>query len=280
MVAIGLQQYLVHRISGLMKRLRVGCLVVAWLSFLRNLYGQGFVDLNFESATLVPVPGAIYNDVQFARALPGWTESIVGTIDTNALYNEVFLDSAGISIIDRNFPYSTWLGGVIQGNYSAILASGVGSSGPADATLSQTGMVPVGTESLQFKAEEIFDSSGAFTVTLGDQTLPLTVLGTGTNYTLYGANVSQWAGQTADLAFTVLADNPHRNDEYLVLDAIQFSPEPIPEPSVIGLFSISALFLCWRMKWLNHSPEPSPIDAASPHSRFTSRIRRGSGHGR
>ena len=30
---------------------------------------------------------------------------------------------------------------------------------------------------------------------------------------------------------------------------------------------------------LNQSPSPSPIEAASPHSRFTSRIRRGSGHG-
>ena len=28
----------------------------------------------------------------------------------------------------------------------------------------------------------------------------------------------------------------------------------------------------------NYSPEPPPIDAASPHSRSTSQIRRGSGH--
>ena len=282
MVAIRLQQYLVHRISGLMKRLRVGCLVVAWLSFLRNLYGQGFVDLNFESATLVPVPGSGGLFVEFPQAFPGWSES-PGAYTTYALYDTVPIDSTAISIMDTNpYPYASWLdGAVIQGKYSAILAAGNGPNlEPTNVTLSQTGMVPVGTESLQFKAEEIFDSSGAFTVTLGDQTLSLTVLGTGTNYTLYGANVSQWAGQTTDLAFTLLAENPHINDEYLVLDAIQFSPEPIPEPSVIGLFSISALFLCWRMKWLNHSPEPSPIDAASPHSRFTSRIRRGSRHGR
>ena len=35
-----------------------------------------------------------------------------------------------------------------------------------------------------------------------------------------------------------------------------------------------------RMKtWPNHSPEPPPIDAGSPHPRFTSRIRRGSVQG-
>ena len=35
-----------------------------------------------------------------------------------------------------------------------------------------------------------------------------------------------------------------------------------------------------RLEPSNHSPEPPPIEAASPHSRSTLRIRRGSGHGR
>ena len=225
-------------------------IVVVLLAILQNLYGQGFVDLNFEAATLVPVPGSGGSFVEFAQAFPGWSES-PGAKTTYAVYDTVAIDSTAISIMDTN-PYpiaSSFDGVVIQGEYSAILAAGLGSNNaPTDVTLSQTGMVPVGTESLQFKANVPFDGSGAFTVTLGDQTLSLTVLGTGTNYTLYGANVSQWAGQTADLAFTELAENPHREDQYLVLDAIQFSPEPIPEPSVIGLFSISGLYLCWRMR--------------------------------
>ena len=225
-------------------------IVVVLLAIVRNLYGQGFVDLNFEAATLVPVPGSGGIFVDFAQAFPGWSES-PGTYTTYAQYDTAPIDSTAISIMDTNpYVYGTDLEGVvIQGNYSALLAAGLGSNhAPTDATLSQTGMVPVGTESLQFKANVPFDGSGAFTVTLGDQTLSLTVLGTGTNYTLYGANVSQWAGQTADLAFTELAENPHREDQYLVLDAIQFSPEPIPEPSVISLFSISGLYLCWRMR--------------------------------
>jgi len=223
-------------------------IVVVLLAIFQNLYGQGFVDLNFEAATLVPVPGSGGLFVEFPQAFPGWSES-PGAETTYAVYDAASIDGTAISIMDTNsYPFASWLDGVIiQGNYSAILAAGLGSNhAPTDATLSQTGMVPLGTESLQFKASEL--NSGAFTVTLGDQTLSLTVLGTGTNYILYGANVSQWAGQTADLAFTELAENPHRDDTYLVLDAIQFSPEPIPEPSVIGLFSISGLYLCWRMR--------------------------------
>jgi hypothetical protein len=114
---------------------------------------------------------------------------------------------------------------------------------PADTTLSQTSLVPIGTQSLQFEAYEAFDSQGSFAVTLGGQTLYLTTLGTGADYTLYGANVSQWAGQTAQLAFTVFAENPHVDDEYLYLDAIQFSTQSIPEPSAFALVALGALLL-------------------------------------
>jgi hypothetical protein len=191
----------------------------------------GFVNLDFESATLVPVAGDSYRSVQFAQAFPGWTETIVAALDTNALYDFVFLDSAGIAIIDTNASYPR--GVVIGGRYTALLQSGLGytSNGgkiPTDTTLSQTGLVPVDTKSLRFKANEWFDSSGTFAVKLGGQTLSLTTLGSGTNYTLYGANVSRWAGQTNQLSFTVFGENPHGNDENLFLDDIQFSNQSVP----------------------------------------------------
>lgn len=221
----------------------IGWLVAFSFVLLRSASGQDFQNLDFESATLVSVPGDPYNGVQFAPAFPGWTQTIVGAIDTNALYNNIFLDSAGISIIDRTSSFS---GEVIEGNYTAVLQSGLGQNGPADVTLSQTGLVPAGTESLQFKANKSFDSSGAFAVILGGQTLSLTVLGSGSNYTLYGAEVSQWAGQTAQLAFTVFAENPHVNDEYLYLDAIQFSSQTVPEPGAVGLFALGSLIFGLR----------------------------------
>lgn len=230
-----------------MKLRTTGWLIVVSLAFLPTASGQDFQDLNFESATLVLVPGDAYGGVQFAPAFPGWTVTIVGAIDTNALYNNIFLDSAGIAIIDHTSPYS---GKVIEGDYTAVLQSGLGytASGPipANVTLSQTGIILAGTKSLQFKANEWFDASGSFAVTLGGQTLSLTALGTGSNYTLYGADVSQWAGQTAQLAFTVFGENPHVNDETLFLDAIQFSTQSIPEPGNFALSVLAGLFFGLR----------------------------------
>ncbi|HZR16311.1 MAG TPA: hypothetical protein VFE51_03210 [Verrucomicrobiae bacterium] len=197
---------------------------------------QGFVNLDFESATLVPV-GAPSGYVQFNQAFPGWTATIVAPLNTNALYDNMNLDSAGISIIDAK---AQLLGGaVIDGLHTALLQSGLGytSNGAVvtDTTLSQTGLVPLDTQSLQFKAKTLFDSSGKFAVTLGGQTLSITTLGSGTNYTLYGANVSQWAGQTAQLSFTVFGEKPHVNDEGLFLDDIQFSSQSVSVAPPISL---------------------------------------------
>jgi hypothetical protein len=62
--------------------------VVISVIFIRTASGQAFVNLDFESATLVPVPGDRYHTVQFAQAFPGWTKTMVGAIDTNALYEK------------------------------------------------------------------------------------------------------------------------------------------------------------------------------------------------
>jgi len=229
----------------------------ALLSLAETCFAQGFVNLNFESASLVPVPGDAYNRVQFAQAFPGWTGTVGGVQQTLALSNLLFLDSSGITIINSNFDSSLFLTyghplGVIQGNYTAILQSGntlAPNPQPADTTLSQTALVPIGTQSLLFKAYEAFDQNRQFLfVTLGGQTLFLTPLSTGSNYTLYGANVSAWAGQTAELAFTLLAENPHANNELVSLDAIQFSTQSVPEPSTFALAALGALFLGFRRR--------------------------------
>lgn len=232
-----------------MKLRSIAWLVLVSFALWRNASGQDFQDLDFESATLVPVPGDPYGSIQFAPAFPGWTQTIVGgLLGTNALYNNLFLDSAGIGIFDHNSSFLS--SDVIEGNYTAILESGLGYTQtgvvPSDVTLSQTGLVPAGTESLQFKANKSFDSSGAFAVTLGGQTLSLTVLGTGPNYTLYGADVGKWANQTTQLAFTVFGENPHVNDEILFLDDIQFSPSSVPEPNTLGLIALGGLFFGLR----------------------------------
>jgi hypothetical protein len=117
-----------------------------------------------------------------------------------------------------------------------------------DATITQTGVVPLGTKSLQFKAHfDPFSSGGSFSVTLGGQTLSLIPLQAGANYTLYGADISGWAGQTAALNFTVFSYPQQNAADYLFLDAIQFSNQRVPEPGVLSLSASGALLFGTRI---------------------------------
>jgi len=44
------------------------------------------------------------------------------------------------------------------------------------------------------------------------------------------------------------AEQPHVNNHYLYLDSVGFSNQPIPEPSVFGLFALGSLVLGWRWR--------------------------------
>lgn len=220
-------------------------MVVFSLVLISNASAQGFLNLDFESAS-VPA-GVRQGTIQFSQALPGWTETILGAFDTNVLYDNEYLDSSGISLIDTNAPNGV-AGMVIDDRYTVLLQAGNGYSNgvgfASDTTLSQTGLVPSGTKSLQFKGA----CSRKFAVTLGGQALSLTILGGGTNYTLYGANISQWAGQIAQLSFTLFADMPHVNNEALLLDDIEFSTQSIAVGPPI-LLSASTLGTSLEIWW-------------------------------
>jgi hypothetical protein len=204
-----------------------------------------FQNLGFESATIVPVSGPPI--VDFGQAFPGWTGYVGGVQDFVAAYNALAMSTAGFSIIDSGFSGPSG-GGLIEGNFTAFLMSGAaGVGGQADATLKQTGLVPVGTQSLRFKA--YFTAPlNYLEVTLGAQTLSLVPERAGANYTLYAADIHTWAGQTAELSFTALYPHPQTGQVPVYLDSIQFSSQPIPEPSVFGLFVIGALSVHWRLR--------------------------------
>jgi hypothetical protein len=230
-----------------MKTRDLSILCFAFLCAGLSARAQGnFQNLGFESATIVPLgTEAVY----FAQAFPGWTGSIEGVQQSSAWYDSLTMSSAGFSIIDSNYVNISFEpGGVIQGNFTAVVMSGLsGVEQPSAATLSQTGLVPAGMESLLFKALfENFGTLASFDVTLGGQTLSLVPVASGANYTLYGADISAWAGQTAELDFTAFPDTQHELAAYLYLDSIQSSDLPIPEPGVFGLSVLGALLLGWR----------------------------------
>src|SRR6266581_6125827 len=202
-----------------------------------------FQNLGFESATLVPISGNSPSPVQFAPAFPGWTGSVGGVQLSGARYNEVALDSSAISVIDQGWT-SPFGGpsGTIEGSYTAVLQAGwaPGTFTPADTTLSQTGLVPSTAQSLLFRAD-VYANSGAFVVTLGGQPLSFFPLLAGTNYTLYGADIRGWAGRTAELDFTLIAQRPHMDNYVVFLDSIQLSGIAIPEPGVLGVSALGAI---------------------------------------
>src|SRR5262245_25302377 len=159
---------------------------------------QGFQNLDFESATIVPIPGDPYGRVQFAQAFPGWTSSVGGGQQSAALHNATFQDSSGVAILDSGWTEarSEARGSLIAGDFTALLMAGVTgvNNTPADTAIFQTGLVPAGTESLRLKANINFAGTfDFFRVTLGGQPLSLVPLQTTTNFTLYSADIHSWA---------------------------------------------------------------------------------------
>ena len=93
-------------------------------------------------------------------------------------------------------------------------------------------MVPVNTMSLRF-----YVAQGTPEVYFAGQQLAPTVLGSGPGQaSLYGADISAFAGLTGELRFSGSG----------ILDAISFSTLPVPEPGVAALLGLAALVVCWR----------------------------------
>ena len=188
-------------------------------------FAQSFVNLDFESTNLSGYP--LFSDVPISAAMPGWSgyySTTTATGQTSVVsYDGISIGGAIISIIDSNaMPYGF---SPIQGKFSAALF-GQGHSTPVSSTINQTGLVPSGTMSLQARMA----SGTAPVMMLGGQvinTVPLTVFPT---YTLYGGDISTFAGQVATLSFTEPPPT-FSSPSYLLLDSIVFSPQQVPEPS-------------------------------------------------
>jgi hypothetical protein len=201
-------------------------------------FSQGFINLGFEQADVSGYP-VNSSDVPVASAFPGWEVLEGGSQIPQVWYDGTSAGGNLISIWDANTPGTD----AIQGQYSAALFASLNVS----SSISQTGTVPIGTESLLF---DMYANPGSFTVTLGGETLSLTPLGEGTTshadypYTLYGANISSFAGLSdQQLTFTSLAGGQPNE---MILDNIQFSPSQVPEPGALGLSAVGGLFLVWR----------------------------------
>jgi hypothetical protein len=200
-----------------------------------------FQNLDFEQANIVPITGSLSPyAITVANALPGWTVDYGVTQQTQIYYNAPSLGDTAVTLYANGYQYA--LGGsppIIDGNFSLLLQYGSINGILTPASISQTGQIPSGTESLLFDVR-----AGEPEVSIGNDNLTLFPVGSGqgvsVGYTIYAANVSAWAGQTEPLTFSSTLGN-------ILIDDISFSPGAVPEPSPLVLTGIGGiLFALYR----------------------------------
>ncbi len=205
---------------------------IALLVFCRNAQAQGFVNMDFEDATITPTPTGVSTfSADPTQCFPGWT---VGGSGTVVSYNDLSLGAPAVDLMGPDFP--NFVGyNPLEGSYSVLLQYFGIAGGPP--TLSQTGMVPVGTQSINFL---VGNGESAAVVTLDGVNIPLSQISGGR----LAGNISAFAGSVAQLTFTT----PTANSQYynLYFDDIQFSSSPVPEPGILGLSALGGLLFARR----------------------------------
>jgi hypothetical protein len=194
-------------------------------------HGQGFQNLNFESAQNLPGNPGNGESVSVANALPDWTAYSGPAIPGNALSDILYVSN----ILSRQSPVELEGGTLaLSGNYSAELFM--------NSAIGQTGMVPNNAESLDFEAEGrgAGGSLGAsgLSVTLGADTLSLSAISEGADYTVYGANIpSNLDGLSEPLLFSCQGVGSGQ----VQLDNIEFLPTSVPEPAECALIGLGGI---------------------------------------
>ena len=199
-------------------------LLVTTAIFTISARGQGFLNLNFESAKNLPGNPGNGTLVSAANALPDWTAYQGGVALANVYYlsNSLGNVSGAVELEGGSL--------ALSGNFSAALYEG--------GTISQTGLVPSNAESLQFEASSLYV---VLQVTLGGQSLSFSTLSEGPDYVVFGANIpAGMDGQTEALTFSA------PSAVGALIDNIEFSPMSVPEPSACALIGLGAILLGQR----------------------------------
>ena len=145
------------------------------------------------------------------------------------------MTGGSISIIDTNALYNP---NQIQGKYFAWFVGSDPSSpyGVTTISLSQTGLVPATAKSILFWAV----NEGGMQITFNGVPLNFGAMSSTANYTVYGADISAYAGQVGSLMFSA---PPGAGGK---IDNIQFSNTAVPEPSSLALLALGGWFLSRR----------------------------------
>jgi hypothetical protein len=194
---------------------------LACFTLLGAATGQGFINLDFEQATIAPTPAGGYGgSADPAVAFPGWTMGWDGTLHPNVtVYNNLTAGSVAQVLVGPTYPngisYTP-----LQGSYSALLQFGPSPTAGTPALI-QTGLVPPYASSITFLVSATQNDAR---VTLNGVNIPLVDIGRGR----LAGDVTAFAGTQAQLMFSTT----DYFGSWLYFDDIVFSPSALPEPSV------------------------------------------------
>ncbi len=211
------------------------------LVFLSDVFAQGtFQNLDFEAVRNVPVFDPHNHPwlMPAADALPSWACYVGAGQVWFAVYNDLALDGASLGILTN-----ASLGvpaGFVVGRYCVSLQYGVVATGPQGSvydtvSIAQSGQLPATAQSIRLRG------TGGLSVSFAGNIIPLALLTSQTGYGVYGGDISPFAGQTGELRFTSYT-------HFGYLDDIQFSAEPIPEPSALRFAVVGLLVLAGRFR--------------------------------
>jgi len=189
------------------------------------------------------VSGQTSYNTSVTDAIPGWNAYISGVLQTTIWCNDVPLSAPEVCLINTN---SQYFSGSISGKYYLEIWGEFNPSGGQihtnSAAIGQTGKIPLIAKTISF-----WGNIGGLVATFDG--LPLSFFQTGgtANYNIYSADISAYAGQTGQLLFT---DPYYSNDSGgpAIMDNIQFSTSPVPEPSIFALSTLGGLLLAWRWR--------------------------------
>ncbi len=204
-------------------------------------FSQAFHNLDFESVQrIVPVNDGL-NGVVFSSAIPYWQGTVCNSLTSTAVYDAVVLDNDAVGIYDANSGGQT--PPPMFGKYSVYLQSEhIEPDYPADAEISQTGLIPSNTKSIWFATTPFSlvwnsvppdDLKPIFSI--NGQSISYTAMDVETNYVLWAADVSSYANTTAEIRFAVKVGQ----GVAIGLDNISFSPQAVPEPTTLGLTALA-----------------------------------------
>jgi hypothetical protein len=208
---------------------KVICLLVLLASMCVG-YSQGFVNLNSENANVSTFGLGLVPSID---GIPGWTVYVNGSEVSQIVFNTQTLDEPVVTLQGTNSHFIP----PIQGLFSVVLKGGSVYAQGNSSAIGQTGQIPFTARSFSFWG-------GADNVSFNGHPLAIVLLevGSTSNYNIYGTYVSAYAGQTGQLLFT--ASKPFG----ALIDNIQFSSSPVPEPSTFALSVIGGLLLGFR-RW-------------------------------